>query len=1282
MRHRWIVCVAAALIAGSAWAGAAVAKPKPKPKPPTVPPKLSISLDGTWQELLEAARALVEATKDKEEKAKEEPKFPIVLNGAIATGTVSDTVARLSVALSFEALSEKPHDLRFLPPGVSVALLKFDRPADGKAQVVRAAEGYFIRTTAVGTHALTLEYAARVEKKDKTHTVTLPLIAAAHSRTELTIPEASIEVKATPAVSLHTEAKGQGTLVTLFGAPAEEVTLTWSPKVERKDVKPVVFADQNARVTVGRGVLRVDSTIAYSILQGKVKDLSVGLPKDATLLSVKGTGVRSWDVADEAGGSTLKVQLLDEAGDRTQLELQVEQAIGRAGLGQAAEFAVPAITVRDVARETGSVGILVWKGLKVEPVTTQGVTQVDVREMAPGPKKGAEPVHLAYRYLQRPFEIQAKVSEVEAKVSADVLTTLRVSPEALRCASKITYEIKDAGIFRFRIKLGTDVKLVDLQGQNINNWEREADTLVIDLRSKAEGAYPLTLETEQPIPQGQSEVAVAPIELLDVARERGYLALAAYPGIKIEPVGPQNIMQVDVTDLPKETGQKADLAFRYLKHPYKLSLAISKVEAEVSAAVYTVLKVDEKRLEATAILNYDIRKSGIFQLQITLPKDFRLLGCEGENIDDWRATDGVLLVSLKQKTTGKYTLQLTGQQDVADLAAVPMPVVKAEGAEKETGFIVVRADESLRVKTGKTEGLAEIDVKEAQTELPPPLQKELQKGNVLLAYKYFAQPWTGVLAGEPIEPYVTADTFTFLSLGEALVQAAVTVRYDILYAGIQTFRIQLPEDVTNVDFKGSEIKHREEDKATHTWTVSLQAKKKTRYDLYVTFEQKVAGEQIDLAYAGVQVLDVKRETGYLAVAARSDLELAAGDKLEGLTPIDTQEIPADYRTGITVPLLLAFRYLKHPYTLHATATKHDPADVLVAIVEACFLSTTITEDGNLITDVACRVRNTREQNLAIALPEGAELWHAFVNGRRAIPVRSQEADKVWTKVPIAGVGDALRPFTVHLRYGRKIEALSGLGTLSLEFPQIALPAMRLGWQISLPERYRLISHRGTLRHTDYLDSELSGMMGAGVPMGGAAQPQPAQQQAFAPNYNKQVQDQLQQLAGSVKSGRAGGQRSIYTGSKPQTANVYSFQSLIAMKDTGTIRSTYLRSSVDSVVQGVLVVIAAVAVLAFFALCRGRSRLWRLSVVIALVLFLLGVRTLCEESYRQHLTHILWALACAGVVAAIWDKAKELRARQRRAQPPPVPDMVIMNDAPTEGEGPQEGEEDEEEQGED
>jgi hypothetical protein len=159
-----------------------------------------------------------------------------------------------------------------------------------------------------------------------------------------------------------------------------------------------------------------------------------------------------------------------------------------------------------------------------------------------------------------------------------------------------------------------------------------------------------------------------------------------------------------------------------------------------------------------------------------------------------------------------------------------------------------------------------------------------------------------------------------------------------------------------------------------------------------------------------------------------------------------------------------------------------------------------------------------------------------------------------------------------------------------------------------------------------------------------------------------------------QGGRWAGQRSIYTGAKPETANVYFFQSLIAMKDTGTVRSTYLRESVDRVVQGALVLLTIAVVAVFWTLCRAMSRCWRTSVLFSIAVVVLGIRTLSEQAWRQHLSDVLWTLVLATVAALIWDtvtRGKPLLPTRAAAPPPPEPESEEPEETPPPDEEPEE-----------
>jgi len=129
-----------------------------------------------------------------------------------------------------------------------------------------------------------------------------------------------------------------------------------------------------------------------------------------------------------------------------------------------------------------------------------------------------------------------------------------------------------------------------------------------------------------------------------------------------------------------------------------------------------------------------------------------------------------------------------------------------------------------------------------------------------------------------------------------------------------------------------------------------------------------------------------------------------------------------------------------------------------------------------------------------------------------------------------------------------------------------------------------------------------------------------------------------------------------------------------MKDAGSIRSTYLRESVDYVLQGVLVLAALAAVAVFWRLCRGLTRLWRVGVLFAGALVILGIRTLSEQAFRQHLSDVLWAVAIATVAAVLYDAASRLRRKPEppsEPEPPAEPPADEPDAAPPEPEPPAE-----------
>jgi hypothetical protein len=937
------------------------------------------------------------------------------------------------------------------------------------------------------------------------------------------------------------------------------------------------------------------------------------------------------------------------------------------------------LEVLGVSRETGSVAISADKGFKVETGQIEGASQIDIRDRPEMPMMVAhrpgEEVQLGFKYVKRPVKIAAKLSLVEAQVSAEVFTMARFAPESIRLTSTIKYQIRDSGVFHFRIKLDKDVRLIAPQGKDINNWALGADQiLTVDLRAKAEDEYTLVLVTEKQI-QG-ADIEVPRIELLGVQRERGFVAMDASPGIKIDPQTTDGITQINLKDLPQDNKefQTATLAYRYIRHPYKLVVTMAEVQPEIVATTQSLIDVDESEVKVSFDVSYDIRKAGVFSLKLGIPQGLQVLDLVGAQVDDWKLNKetNILEVTLAAKKEGVYSLHLVGEQrlmpepgkgnqiktvqtvsNVQSGKALSLPNITCQDVRRETGFVAVRPADGLRVRSadGGLQNVSEVDVKE--------LPAQLQQAGVALGYKYFLQPWQASLRLEKIEPYVTAEIFNFISLGEAYLQAGATIQYMIQYAGTQTFRFRLPQgtDADSVDITAPDIKSKEKDpRDPNVWTVTFQAKHKGNMYLNISFRIKVDKDIKQLPYQGVEALDVTQERGFVAVAPRTDLEVSATQETQGMIPIDDREIPGNYTRGISGAVALAFRYPSRPYELHLNMIHRQLADVLVAVIESCKLKSTVTDDGNVMTDVFYRMRNIREQYLELRLPADAQIWHAYVDGERVVPVTASAAgdpgEGQVIMISIIGHGKDQRPFDIRLSYSSRIGSLGNIGKLALQVPGAKVAAMRVAWDLVLPKDYVLVSSSGSLNLVDQMDGDLAAIsmlppLAARI-LSGSEQPAPAAEKL---QYELQV-EQNKRVMGNALNVNAqpmatptddvtnfGDRRApapVYAG-QPEIEKHqqhYYFQSLLAMGgSTPQLKVSYMRGPWLAVLRGLVMVLAAIVVLVFW--WRSSAQVaWKVVGILSLAALVLAIRTLAGHSYQDFLTDIIWVLVAAAVLLGL------------------------------------------------
>jgi hypothetical protein len=321
------------------------------------------------------------------------------------------------------------------------------------------------------------------------------------------------------------------------------------------------------------------------------------------------------------------------------------------------------------------------------------------------------------------------------------------------------------------------------------------------------------------------------------------------------------------------------------------------------------------------------------------------------------------------------------------------------------------------------------------------------------------------------DPKLYAEVYTLVGVGDGLLTATSTIHHTILFAGVDTLQVQVPEGMTLLDVKGTGI--REWAVKDRNLTVQLTYAAEGAYPLTLEMERPLtSGSQTTTAPVPVP-LKVERSKGWVGVEARGNLEIAGGD-VKGAAPVDVRALPAAI-LGITGnPVLLGYKYLAGTPTVPLVVSEHADVDVLVTLLDQATATTMWTVDGRRLTSVRYQVRNNRRQFLRLAMPEGAEVWSASVGGRAVQPAKAADGRVMIPLVRSQASGGSLAAFEVEVVYVEQGDApdAAGKGEFKATLPRPDVPTTWVGWSIYAPEDAKVLpkSVDGNLRGVEWLSS--------------------------------------------------------------------------------------------------------------------------------------------------------------------------------------------------------------------
>ncbi|MGA1823103.1 MAG: hypothetical protein ACMUIP_00475 [bacterium] len=673
--------------------------------------------------------------------------------------------------------------------------------------------------------------------------------------------------------------------------------------------------------------------------------------------------------------------------------------------------------------------------------------------------------------------VKSDMKMAQSLLFAKVFSELNIKESVYTISSHITLSIMQAKTDSFHIKIPPSLSLVRVDGKNIKEWEmNDEGVLTVILYEKISGSYDLTLVTEKYRDVDESIFDYPALTLVHAQREEGLLAVKGDSSLRIQVKKSEMLTQIDPSEIPQHISRENVLyVFKYFRHPFTLSFDLSKIKAKIKAHQNILISFTDNLIDYRSTVHYEIKDAGVFNLQFLVPDDFKVIEVGNDQSVESYSLSGevgnnILNVVLKNKAFGDYYLPLRLEADKEDKnVSLSMPKVECRNVVKEDGIIALCLRKNMKLATNNVKSLRPVSLDELRQ---LGFTHSDQQSELAAGYRYATMDYTCQLDIEKRKTKIIAAVERTVTIEETVIKNADTIHYQILYAPVSRFRIEVPELLgKEAVILGENIKEKrfliDEKEKKAVWEIDLHAPCIDSYSLKLNFEQKIpeiqTGEKRIISIPTVRILDVFNEYGHISIMKSPNLQIEPQET--NCEPIDTKELP---HTMNRAQSTCAFKYLSHPYALNFECAKHDYEKVLSALITQAHFDIVISEEGIAKTEAVYRVKNSNRQSLEIVMPKGIEkIYSVHISGKKASISRgATERNKI---IMLPKDIEQGKEFSIRMIYQAKVRDSFGLGGyFRVDDAEIKdVPILKVTWRLYVPSSYSCFYMKGSI-HPDNL----------------------------------------------------------------------------------------------------------------------------------------------------------------------------------------------------------------------
>jgi hypothetical protein len=180
-----------------------------------------------------------------------------------------------------------------------------------------------------------------------------------------------------------------------------------------------------------------------------------------------------------------------------------------------------------------------------------------------------------------------------------------------------------------------------------------------------------------------------------------------------------------------------------------------------------------------------------------------------------------------------------------------------------------------------------------------------------------------------------------------------------------------------------------------------------------------------------------------------------------LQPTEWQNIPRTLQQDLqTASANLTYRAIEPGFQLPLAIERHAAARLMAARVHEVTLSSVLSDNGEMLTQVRLNLTAGDKRLVRLTLPASARFWFAFVNHAAVSPWREQ--DRVL--LPLEPQSQPGQKLTLEFFYSSQAgRANPSALDLELLAPKVDLPLENVTWRVFLNEKWQLKDWTGSLQ---------------------------------------------------------------------------------------------------------------------------------------------------------------------------------------------------------------------------